>query len=564
MDLVSLLKNSTLSYNTSSGSIVNIKTGDGNNNVNISAGIVSLNTGSKGVDNVVINANSADINTNASDDTIIFTGNQFDISALGGNNDIQVKGNLNNTTAKNTIKVGDGTESSIRVIANNVDVEAGDTNLDLGFYGNNYGITAGDGSHDIGFWGNNVDIDLAKGNNEIQTLDLALKNGDYNDFGFENLVQSLVSTKSEVVGTSTSVEIQNNAIDQIAKKYNLSAKEKSILSSVDLNAKAADGKPLYVLEVSPKKTKANGGKLVYVVVKRDWNNDTHGRAVSDNECIRCNTLSSETYTETEVTTTEISNKITTTIAGVKNVTISNEEGHNDIAMTLQTAFDPSNLANAATDNIMIQKSNVQTTIQKTSTEQDKDKTLAVAVGDTNAWNSPLIVDFNKDGKVSAAAGEGVDIDNNGKADGAATGGDKMLAMTDMNGNGSIDGSEVFGDQTVSPFTGKKLNATNGFEALKMIAEQAEQYTGVKCMTDGNVDLAALKQALQKVGVNLGFISDNNTTELEDLGHVASINVSNYEESNREDGQDVQNRQLGSYTDVTGEKYNVNDVWFTLA
>ena len=133
----------------------------------------------------------------------------------------------------------------------------------------------------------------------------------------------------------------------------------------------------------------------------------------------------------------------------------------------------------------------------------------------------------------------------------------MLAMSDLNGNNSIDGGEVFGDQTVSPFTHEKLNAANGFEALAMIAKEAEEHTGINCIdVNGNVDLANLKRALATVGVNIGFISDDNVTQLEDLAHVASINVAKYLDFTG----DV-NIQTGYYTDNTGKKYNANDVWF---
>ena len=175
--------------------------------------------------------------------------------------------------------------------------------------------------------------------------------------------------------------------------------------------------------------------------------------------------------------------------------------------------------------------------------------------------SPLIVDFNQDGKVSAEAGKGVDVDNNGTADGAATGGDKMLAMSDRNGNGKIDGSEVFGDQTVDPFTGQKINAANGFEALKVVAQSAYNATGINCIDKGNVDLQALKVALSLIGVNLGFISDNNVTNLEDLAHVKAINVENYQ-TQQESGA-VQHNQLGSYTSTDGTQHKVDDVWFDL-
>ncbi|MEW5819718.1 MAG: hypothetical protein AB1782_05970 [Cyanobacteriota bacterium] len=179
-------------------------------------------------------------------------------------------------------------------------------------------------------------------------------------------------------------------------------------------------------------------------------------------------------------------------------------------------------------------------------------------------HSPLILDSNKDGKVSAEQGKGVDLDGDGKADGAATGGDKMLAMGDINGNGKIDGTEVFGDKTVDPFTGKELKANNGFEALKDVAKSAEKHTGIKCMDDeGNVDLKKLKMALEMSGKgSLGMISDNNVTKLEGLGDAAKINVNQY--INQQQTGDVQHNQIGSYQTDTGQTHRVDDVWFKLS
>ena len=91
----------------------------------------------------------------------------------------------------------------------------------------------------------------------------------------------------------------------------------------------------------------------------------------------------------------------------------------------------------------------------------------------------------------------------------------MLAMSDLNNNGKIDGEEVFGNETRSPFTGKKLNAANGFEALKMIAKEAEEYTGIKCINNNQVDMQKLQMALEDAKkVKLGLISEDNVTNLE--------------------------------------------------
>ena len=179
-------------------------------------------------------------------------------------------------------------------------------------------------------------------------------------------------------------------------------------------------------------------------------------------------------------------------------------------------------------------------------------------GDT--WD-PLVVDFNGDGKVDAQAGIGVDIDGDGKVDGAAVNGDKMLAMSDMNGNGTIDGTEVFGNKTVDPFTGKPINAKNGFEALKQIAISAEKETGVKCFDGKNVDLQKLQQCLATKGIKLGFVSDENNTEVEDLSKINKINVADYIDTHEEG--DVQHNQQGSGTDEDGNKVRIDDIWFKI-
>lgn len=185
--------------------------------------------------------------------------------------------------------------------------------------------------------------------------------------------------------------------------------------------------------------------------------------------------------------------------------------------------------------------------------------------------SPLILDTNKDGKVSAEAGKGVDINGDGKADGAATGGDKMLAMGDLNGDGKITGKEVFGNETINPFTGQKVNndtnkdgKTDGFEALNEVAKSAQQQTGIKCIDDnGQVDVQKLKQVLESSGKgSLGMISDNNTSKLEGLGDVSKINTQGY--MNQQQTGAVQHNQLGSYIDASGKTQKVNDVWFQLA
>ena len=178
-------------------------------------------------------------------------------------------------------------------------------------------------------------------------------------------------------------------------------------------------------------------------------------------------------------------------------------------------------------------------------------------------SDPLVLDTNKDGIISSIknnTGYGVDINGNGVGDGAATDGDKMLAMSDLNGNGKIDGAEVFGNYTVSPFSKKTLNAANGFEALKMIAQEAKEYTGVDCMNGNSVDIQKLAEVLEKQGVKLGLVGDNNTTALDDLGDIKSINIG-YKSVKEDEADKIKHNEISTYTTTDGKKYMVHDVTF---
>lgn len=171
--------------------------------------------------------------------------------------------------------------------------------------------------------------------------------------------------------------------------------------------------------------------------------------------------------------------------------------------------------------------------------------------------TPLIFDVNHDHRVSATAGIGVDLNGDGRPDGAATGGDKMLAMSDLNNNKKIDGAEVFGTGTISPFTKRPLNARNGFEALRMIATEASQASGSALTAGGKIDMQGLANALKKSGVTLGFISDSNVVTVEALRDVKYVSL-RYTESNS--SGTPAHRQLGQFESSSGS-FPVDDVWF---
>ena len=528
------------------------------------------------------------------------------------------------TTGQNTISTGKDNDKIIVVannvtvdkgegsllmgaIGNNYDVNSEATKNVIGFYGNDY----------------NIDVTAERSKNDIRTLDFWLRDGEdgkkilmndgtsmslkdavddvqdshdgapmtltqydkkYNEenvkffkdnFGdyFDKITYAGQQVTTEVSSDLVSHEsVTKNNKDELAKKYNLSDEEKAILDKVDLTKTlAADGQPLYAIAKSPKKSSA--GKDVYVVVKRD--NVNHARAVSNNECIAFKASDASIYKETKtdtdvfkVTTTKIIEDLYNT-TGIKNVSITQNRGNLNAFLSVSdgsaniktdTACNNDQVRNITvvgghTDSVVTKQTCENTEIKQTQSEH-----IGKILFSDGTWTSPLVLDTNKDGKVTSSNAAGVDVNNDGTADGAATRGDKMLAMSDFNKNGQIDGNEVFGDQTVSPFTGKKLNAANGFEALKMIANEAEQKTGYKIITNGNVDIAKLQEALASVGINLGLISNNNVTSLESASDIRYINVDNYIQNDKASGE-VQHRQLGTYTDASGKIHSVNDVWY---
>ena len=215
--------------------------------------------------------------------------------------------------------------------------------------------------------------------------------------------------------------------------------------------------------------------------------------------------------------------------------------------------------------------------------------------------------MNRDGVVSARLGVGIALSSSSSGHntimirGGATRGDRMLAMcnfmasthsssTQMDDNDDkdteVDAREVFGDRTHDPFDPRHpaLHAANGFEALRAVAERAQRrFPDLKIFsaqaaasaatpvsgTSLLVRVHALREALRRVGCELGFLHDAESRALEPLWGVSAVDVGRYHQTNdaaavmveSTDANGIEHRQQGTYLDEQGRAFRADDLWF---
>lgn len=492
------------------------------------------------------------LSANDGNNTFKSYGDHNSIIAFNGNNEIISEGDVND------IFVGDG-ENDIYAFGDNTSISMGHGNNELGVVGNNLDLDFGNGDNIIGLWGNGANINGGNGSNIIETLDKANANGRFmelQEYWMSDLTTTTTTTEKLINSTQGSSTTDTQGFWDALSGV-LTTEELNIAKSVDMS-QTVNGVPRYIV--------AQAADGAYHIYQKCSNTERYKAMVSVPDGSNYATVSeTQTVNGSKIITIndeyEISKVTTYHINGVNNFNVNLGDGNNNVDVTSNDGNVNGNFGHGDNrinvDHKYTKSDDAIVTYETRTSQTTQEIGMGTLAGVST--NSPLIIDFNKDGKVSAMAGKGVDIDNDGTADGAAVDGDKMLAMSDINGNGKIDGAEVFGNKTVDPFTGNALNAANGFEALKLVAESAEKATGMKCYTNGEVDLEALKKALGTVGINLGFISDDNVSELEALSKVKAINVDSYKEQ-QETGA-VQHNQLGSATFDDGSTVAVHDVWF---
>lgn len=584
MGIVDALRNGKVEYTGNKASNVNIELGKGDAQVTVHGNNVDITAGT-GNQHVVVLGNDVDIKLDQGAAADWDFNSDFDSVAV-----ISDKGGAN-------IDTGKGSDTVIAV-ADNVNINMGEGK-----------------QHTAIYYGDNVNINLDNANtNIVMSADKALasdnllgkaimfdgsQEGDIattlNGINIGKAAAEAVENRTRVITNEWDIPkgtTKEDFLNGMKTSYNLDdanmAKLEELYDNGDLfktytqNGKTA---PAYAIIQSEQQRDA-AGNYKYVLARvdgvrqgKDGNDYIHCRGLQDGsfkECIATNYAKTEDYTVQEKNEhwTEQYYKLD----GTKNLNINIGDAKLnvvDVTAIGDIGLKAGNFGNFSSGQgsyINIDES-VRTESELTSEMQYKEgktvswasnlnyKTSHGTSSGNTTYTSPLVFDTNKDGIISAKSGEGIDANGDGIGDGYATNGDKMLAMSDLNGNGNVDGAEVFGNKTVSPFTGKSYNAANGFEALKAMAQEAEKFTGVKCYNDGQVDLASLKAALATVGVNLGYVSDANTKNLEALEDydVAQVAVDAYD--NVDETGDVQHRQQGTYTAADGTQYSVDDVWF---
>ena len=623
MSLVNSLQNGKKVAALPTNANVTINTGNGHSNINVTAKNASIDTGC-GDQNITaivsenlsidtgfcgedkINAvvgGDATITTREDNDVInLKVGGNFAIEAgmnhpeCGAEEDddiVLVRGNLDKTDGQNYVSTGQG-KDNVRIIANNVDVNKADGELILGFYGDNYNVNSDASKNTIGFWGDNVDITITgRGPQDIKTLDFSFEEGKFTDFGFEDLLAQDTYSGTTVDTVVTERLTGKDNLDEVGKQYNLSNDQVAKLRELDLTKTTEKGNPYYLLYKQGNDYKIGyrndknqvfslDGKLVTTSSSkssssRDGRTVTVTTTTTNNKLENVKDLNVEREKEitTETETTDYYN-----IDGVKNVNINFlNNGKYDVGITASDGYVNINGQNACNNdivqNIVVRGGYIVADKTKDTDVSYVMEKLNLSSGDIKKHTStssysyrydpkdPLILDTNKDGKIETLktnTNYGIDINGDGVKDGSANGGDKMLAMSDMNGNGIIDGAEVFGNYTVSPFTKKALNAKNGFDALKKIAQEAKEYTGIDCMVGDSVDVKKLAEALAKQNIRLGLVGGNNSTILDALGDIQSINLA-YKSVNEDADDKIKHSEISTYTAADGTKYMVHDVTF---
>ena len=174
----------------------------------------------------------------------------------------------------------------------------------------------------------------------------------------------------------------------------------------------------------------------------------------------------------------------------------------------------------------------------------------------NVFASPLTFDLNGDGVKTSDKIIDYDIDGDGKLDKINDVADGTLSI-----RGGKDGKDLFGNNTDLDGNGKADGFSNGFEALKALAQKEGLINGKDDMVLDSKDLKVLEDKYQFGMKTEGYNSE--VKSLEELG-ITEINLGASDEVTETadfDGQDnLLMEQEGASFKINGEDREYADVW----
>lgn len=195
-------------------------------------------------------------------------------------------------------------------------------------------------------------------------------------------------------------------------------------------------------------------------------------------------------------------------------------------------------------------------------------------------NCPLIFDLNMDNIIHAASGAriGIDLNNDGIADASIAEGDGLLTIYSVDpskSDSAVDLSGLFSTETFNPFTGFKMNTSNGFESLHQLAASAQQYNSTRTIMDSQyIYLHNLNAALNSVHYGLGFFTTlgaSKISQVQPLGRVNMVRLKYIDRSMRsaeflkeQAGHErVEFIEEGRFKiESNGPEYLITDAWYS--
>lgn len=487
------------------------------------------------------------------------------------------------TLASNVhITAGNG-DNKIAVMANDSAIFTGDGDNQILLIGDNEKINSGNGDNEVTFWGDNVNIKAGDGDNSVETLDFAIAEGQYENYA-DYLENDTTKTSSSTTSSTTSVTTDKEAHTRTTTVTT------TTITTTDYNLNGVSNVKINL---------GNGDNTVKLTAE---NNADIKVGSGDNDILVRNG-----YSVRDVDTDVNSSSSTQEVRGVYVFgnqsypisTTASSQHQVDYSRSLVDEFTAdANYFAAASPTYLPIFNNLSPEAQAVSEKYGEmfGKTVLVdelggliGVYDTaaimalnpgivncnsyagksiklpdgteydvlsNAYASPLTFDLDGDGIETSDKIVKYDIDGDGQLDDINDAGDAVLCF-----NGGDSGKELFGNNTDLNGDGIADGYSNGFEALKALAQKEGLINGTD---DMKLDSNDIKQLEQKYSFGMKTNGYNgNVVSLESLG-ITEINLANTDSVTTIDDFDAKGNRLmtqtGATFEINGETRDYADVW----